>query len=225
MITVDLKRVGMLHDRLEKLSAKGIPFAQRNTINDMAFATQREARDVIRAEFTTRNQWTVRSVQVDRAKSTRDSALVGSTEKYMADQEHGAVGGPKNVVTPAAAGQPNRASVRTKVARRANRMNAIKLGKRAGSGIDARSRNIAAVKEAKAEGRKFVYLERGKVKGIYQVFGSKRKPRTRMVQNLTRRQRVVKAHPWLAPAADRVQQTAPRLYAKRLREQLQRVMR
>jgi len=223
MIEIDMKRVGVLQDRLEKLNARGLPFAQRNTINDMAFATMREARETIRSEFTTRNSWTVRSVKAERARSTRDSALVGSTERYMADQEFGATGGPTNIPTPASAGQSNRSKTRTRVVRKANRMNAISLKRNRIKVGDQRQRNIATVKQAKADGQRFVYLERGRVKGIYRVMGTKRKPKTRMVQNLSRRVRVVRARPWLAPSTATVVAQRDRLYAVRLQEQLRRV--
>lgn len=223
MIEIDMKRVGILQRRLTELNAKGLAFAQRNTINDMAFATQTASRAAIRSEFVNRNTWTVRSIHVDRAKTTRDSAVVGSTEKYMADQEYGAIGGPRHVPTPAAAGQSNRSAVRTQVVRKRMRMNAIQLGGKRVQAGSAKARNVAAVHQAKANGEKFVYLERGRVKGIYQVFGTKRKPRTRMVQNLTRRQRIVKPHPWLRPASEAVMRNVGRAYAVHLRRQLLRM--
>ena len=223
MIEIDMKRVKAMADRLDRLNAKGIPFAQRNTINDQAFATQKEARATIRSEFVTRNNWTQRSVKVERARSTRDSAMVGSTEKYMADQEFGATGGPTNVPMPASAGQSNRARTRTRVVRKSYRMNAIQLKRRRNAPGNQAQRNIAAVRQAKDEGRKFVYLERGRVKGIYRVMGSKKKPKTRMVQNLTRRVRVVRRHPWLYPSTQAVGKQAQRMYAVRLREQLVRL--
>lgn len=224
MIEIDLKRVGVLQNKLKDLNAKGFPFAQRNTINDMAFKTQQTAREAIKRDFINRNTWTARSVRVDRAKGTRDSAVVGSTERYMADQEFGAQGGPTHIPTPAAAGQSNRSKVRTRVVRKRLRINAIpRVDRVRGAGLDAKARNAAAVHAAKANGDKFVYLERGRRKGIYQVFGTKRKPRTRMVQNLSRSVRVVPRHQWLEPSSRSVQQTAPRLYAIRLREQLARL--
>jgi len=224
MIKIDLKRVGVLQGKLEKLNAKGIPFAQRNTLNDMAFKTQQTSREAIKRDFISRNTWTVRSVRVDKARRTGDSAVVGSTERYMADQEFGAQGGPTHIPTPAAAGQSNRAKVRTRVVRKRLRVNAIpRVDRVRAAGLDARARNTLAVHTAKANGDKFVYLERGKRKGIYQVYGTKRRPRTRMVQNLGRSVRVVSKHPWLAPSSYAVQRTAPRLYAVRLQEQLARL--
>lgn len=227
MIEIDLKRVGVLQNKLKDLNAKGIPFAQRNTINDMAFKTQQTARETIKRDFVSRNTWTARSVRVDRAKGAGDSAVVGSTERYMAEQEHGHRGGPTHIPRPAAAGQSNKSKVRTKVVRKNNRINALNAyasaAKRLNSKAGQKAKNMATVKEAKAEGRKYVLQIRGAKKAIYQVFGTKRKPRTRMIQDLSRKVRVVPKHPWLAPSSRAVQQTAPRLYAMRLREQLARL--
>jgi hypothetical protein len=224
MINIDMKQAKRLEELLGEMNRKAIPFAQQAAINDMAFATMRQARATIRSEFVNRNKWSVGSVRVDRARSARDSAEVGSTERYMADQEFGRTKTEHTqMATPAASGESNRAKVRRKPVRRANRMAAITLGKRA-KGVGSRAqRNIVALKEAKAEGRKFVYLDRGKVKGIYKVMGTKRRPRARMVQDMSRRVAVVPRHPWLAPSTQAVTARAPEIYHAQLVRQLVRM--
>ncbi len=228
MFEIDMKQAKNLEKVLEGLNDKGVAFAQRDAVNDMAFATMRTSRETIRNEFTNRNKWTAGSVRVDRAKSTRDSSEVGSTEEYMADQEFGKVKTEHTqMAAPAASGESNRAKVRRKPVRRRNRMTNIRLtnGSR-GARIGSRAQqNIVALREAKAAGRKFVYLDRGKVKGIYRVMGTKRKPKARMIQNMTRRVAVVPRHPWLAPSTATVTARAPEIYHAQLVRQLGRLSR
>jgi hypothetical protein len=226
MLEINTAQLKALEASLGDLNTKGIPFAQRNTVNDMAFATLRLSRGHIRSEFVNRNQWTARSVGVDRAKSTRDSAEVGSTEAYMADQEFGRTKTEHTqMATPAASGESNRAAVRRRPVRRRNRMAAISLGPK-GKRMGSRAQqNIVAVKEAKASGRKFVYLDRGRVKGIYQVFGTKKNPRTRMIQNMSRRVAIVPRNPWLAPSSAKAMALGPALYEAQLLRQLDRLVR
>ncbi|ANO58045.1 hypothetical protein [Shewanella phage SFCi1] len=221
MNTRDLRR---LEENLRDLNAKGIHFAERNTINDMAFGTMHEARKTITEQFVNRNKWTMRSVQVDKARKLSDSAEVGSTEDYMADQEFGRIKHENmHIPTPSASGESPRASVRRRPVRRPNRMSAITLKRAKYSGMTRQQQNIATVKEAKAEGRKFVFLQRGKERGIYKVFGTKRKPKTTKIQDLSRRVAEVPRNPWLAPSSATVMRTAPQLYATRLQQQLDRL--
>jgi hypothetical protein len=224
MIEIDVRQVRNLEHSLDQLNDRGIAFAQRNAINDMAFATMRESKDKIREDFINRDRWTVNSIRVDRALSTRDSSEVGSTERYMAHQEFGHTSTEHTqIATPAAAGESNRARVRRKVVRRANRMANISLGNRRRSQGSRAQQNIIALKEAKADGRKFVYLDRGRVKGIYRVMGTMRKPKARMVQNMSRRVAVVPRHPWLAPSTAKVVANTPEIYHNRLQQQLDRI--
>lgn len=99
----------------------------------------------------------------------------------------------------------------------------INLGSRSRSGGSRAQQNMVALREAKASGRKFVYLDRGKTKGIYKVMGTKKKPKSRMVQNMSRKVAVVPKHPWLAPSSATVMATAPQLYHARLEQQLRRL--
>jgi hypothetical protein len=224
MLKIDMKQIADLENTLGQLNARGIAFAQRNAINDMAFATMRESKDTIRNEFINRNKWTANSVRVDPARSTRDSSEVGSTEEYMLDQELGATKTEHTqMATPAASGESNRAKVRRKPVRRANRMANINLGSRSRTGGPRAQQNMIALREAKESGRKFVYLDRGKTKGIYKVMGTKKRPKSRMVQNMSRKVAVVPKHPWLAPSSKTVMANAPEMYHKRLQQQLDRI--
>lgn len=223
MIKANTQQIQQLERMLARVARRGAGYAARGAVNGLAFKTQQVARQTIQQDFTNRNRWTQGSVRVTTARRPNDPAIVGSTEEYMADQEFGAVGGPRNVPTPAASGESPRAKVRTKVVRRTNRMNAIKLGRKVRGSMSRAQANIAALKGAKASGQRFVYMDRGKVKGIYRVMGTKRKPKARMVQNLTRSVRRVRQHRWLLPSSTTAQQQhAAPMYFNELRKQLRR---
>lgn len=225
MFEIDSKQLKRLEDTLGEVAEYGIQHAQRNTVNDYAFGTQRQAKQNIREQFVNRNRWTERSVRVDKATRFVDSSEVGSTEDYMREQEFGArTPSPLHVPTPAASGESVRANKRLRPVRRANRMNNINLKGRSrrGGGLTRKQQNIVAVRQAADEGRKFVYLDRGKRKGIFRLYGGKRRPRTRLVQDLSRRVRVVPRNQWLEPAADKVMARAGELYYHRLAQQLRR---
>ncbi|BAV81102.1 hypothetical protein [Vibrio phage CKB-S1] len=225
MFEIDSKQLKQMADRLEAVADKGVMFAQRNTVNDYAFRTAATAKQNIRDEFINRNTWTQRSVKVDRATRFADGSEVGSTEGYMRDQELGArTPKPLNVPTPAASGESVRADKRLRPVRKANRMANISLKRRSRrmGGLTRKQQNIASVRQAADEGRKYVYLDRGRKKGIFRLYGGKRRPRVRLVQDLSRNVRVVPKHPWLAPASDDTMKHAGPMYYHRLAQQLRR---
>lgn len=227
MFQIDNRQIEQLANRLEDLNERGLAFARRNTLNDLAFETMREGKQEIRDEFINRNRWTQGSVRIDRARSTRDSAAVGSVEQYMADQEFGATKTKgTNVPTPTASGEAPRARVRRKVVQKRARMANIRLATRARHrDKNQKQANIVSVQEAIIEGRKYVYQERGRVKGIYRITGGKRHPKTRMVQNLSFKVIRIPRQPWLGPATERAQAKTPQLWGAQLQRQLDRVTR
>lgn len=225
MFEIDDKNMRRMEDVLNQIADQGVKFAQRNTLNDYAFQTAKQAKQNIRDKFTNRNTWTQRSVRVDRATAFVHTSEVGSTEDYMREQEEGArTDSPINVPTPAASGESVRANKRLRPVRKANRMTSITLKKRSrrAGGLTRKQQNIAAVRQAADEGRKFVYLDRGKRKGIFRLYGGKRRPRVRLVQDLSRTVRVVPRTPWLEPAADKTMSRAGVTYHARLAQQLRR---
>lgn len=225
MFEINSKQMRQLEDALQQTNELGVKFAQRATVNDYAFETAKTAKENIRRDFINRNTFTQRSVRVDKATRFIDSSEVGSTADYMREQEEGArTAAPLNVPTPAASGESVRANKRLKAVRKANRMTSITLKKRSrrAGGLTRKQQNIAAVKQAAGEGRKFVYLDRGKRKGIFRLYGGKRRPRVRLVQDLSRSVRVVPQHQWLEPASDKTMERRAEIYWRRLAQQLRR---
>lgn len=203
---------------LGQFADKGQQFAEAQTLNKIAERHQVRAVEAVEKQFIVRTPYTTRSIWRTRARPSDQIVEVGSVAPYLADQEFGATGGPANIPTTSASGEAPRARVRRKAVRRGNRMNAIRI-KHKGKGKQA---NLVAVKEAAEAKERFVYQDRGRRKGIYRLSGGKRKPRIRLVQDLTRRTRIVEKKPWLAPLTADSHRHAARDYERALLKQLAR---
>ena len=227
MITVDMAQAKKLEKILGQVRDKSVPFAQRNALNDTAFEGRKQSVAGVRSDFVNRNTWTERSIRVERARTPRDSAVLGSTEGYMAKQEFGGKG-KAYVPAPAAAGESNTSRVRRRPVRQTNWINRIKVAKKRYGGAASQAQaNVIALSEAKARGFKHVIMHKGRGRlGLYQVMGTKRKPRSRLLYSLRSGAVTIKPKPWLIPVALQVQQkSAPSFYFARLRQELSRAMR
>jgi len=78
------------------------------------------------------------------------------------------------------------------------------------------------VKEAAQSGRKYVFMDLGRRKGIFKVIGGKRRPRIKMVWSMENKSVVVPANPMLGPAVDQTRKLMPEMYRKSLVFQLKR---
>lgn len=200
-----------------RLTSRQLAFAQRDTINALAFETRRNALDNVQASFTLRNKFTERSILVEKARYTTDSATVGSTQKYMLDQEFGGQTKDPTIPTAYSAGQTN---TRTRMPRKANRMKNIRLPAGRTQAQSKRQRNLLAVKAAKANGDKFVYIDTGSRKFIARVVGTKRLPKIKMVQDMSRTSTPIPRTPWLNPATDKALRKREAMYRAAMRYQL-----
>ncbi len=208
---------------------KALPYATRNTINQTAFRTMREARANVRTYMVTRNRWSEQSIRVNPSRTlniNRQAAAVGSIAPYMEVQEYGGVkraGGREGTPIPTAysAGQGLTARPRTRLPRKPNKLANIRLSSRGIRG-NRRRRNIAVVKQAAESGQKYVYLDLGRRKGIFKVIGGKRRPKVRMVHDLTRRSVRIPREPWLRPAVDTLAPKMRGIHAESLRFQIRR---
>jgi len=230
MITVDTKELRRLESELKVFARRAYPFATKATINSAAFSAQRTARKGIKQKFTTRNRFTEQSVRVEQAKTlnvSRQSALVGSTADYMVDQEFGGTKvkkGKKGVAIPTSysAGQGENKQPRTRLPRKANKLQNIVLKRRRKRGASRAQQNLIAVKQAAASNRKYVYLDLKRREGIFKIIGGKNKPRIKMVHDLSRKSVRIPRSPWLGPAVTKTVPKIPEMYVKALRFQLQR---
>lgn len=200
-ITADLRQLRKLQKDLEKFAHKAMPFAVKNGLNDIAFAARKEwAENQLPKAFTLRNTWTARGLRVDKATgrsiATMQSA-VGSIRDYMLEREEGSTQtkrGKHGVAIPmtGASGQPKRAK-RTKPVRPANYLQALQVA-RTTTGTRKR-RNVVGMMQAIKSGG-VAYLEMRKAtkgggqgglrKGLFRVSGGKRKPKLRLLYDLTK---------------------------------------
>lgn len=228
---IDDRELKELERDLKTFGSRAFPYATRNTINSAAFAAREEWQGEIRSAFITRNKYTERSVLVDRAKTLdvrRQSATVGSTADYMETQEFGGTersDGGGNVALPTgySANQEGKPT-RTRLPTRANRMANIQLRQRyRKNGKNRAQRNRVTVLSAAKKREKFVYMDLGRRRGIFRVTGGVRRPRVKMVHDLTEKSYQIPKTPTLAPAIEAAQKKIPALYASSLRFQLRRL--
>lgn len=229
MIKIDDKEIKKFERDLKTFAGRAFPFATKSTVNGAAFTTQKTAKRDIRVKMVTRNRFTEQSVRVEQARTLkvdRQVAVVGSIADYMKDQEFGGVNvkrGSEGVAIPTSysAGQENQ-QPRTRLPRKPNKLANIQLKRRRRGAVSRKQRNVAAVKAAAESSNKYVFLDLGKRKGIFRVVGGKRKPKLKMVYDLTRTVTPIPKNPWLKPAVDHTRQKIPDIYLKALQFQANR---
>lgn len=229
MFSINTRDIKEMEGDLKAFAHKAFPFATRNTINSAAFNAQREARSGVSDSLTLRNRFTVQSIQVEQSRTlqvSRQSATVGSIADYMEDQEFGGTKTKKGkrgvaITTGYAAGQEGK-QPRSRLARRPNAIANIMLQKKRRKGKTRKQRNLIAVKAAAESSQKYVYMDLGRRQGIFKVIGGKRRPRVKMVHDLSRQSVRIPAKPWLNPAVISTEKIIPELYRKSLEFQVRR---
>lgn len=230
--SVDTSELAQLEASLARLSRRAIPYAARNTLNAAAFEGRREWVDQIEKTFTLRNKWTTRSLRVVKARGTSMrgmQATLGSVAPYMATQEEGGVlrrTGKHGVAIPTsvASGEGRGARPRRRMVRRPNRLPSIQLGARGLSSMSKRQRNAVAISLAQRAGRKFVFLELERRKGIFRLSGGKRRPRLDLVWDLSRPAVRIPQSGTLERALRSILPTLPRIQERALVDQIDFVM-
>mgnify|MGYP007011962991 CR=1 FL=1 len=231
MFKNDLERNLKEHARtLEKANKRGVLFAQKAMINSAAFDTRKRGISNLEADMTLRNRWTVGSVRVNKARGLSPRNMfseVGSFEKYLYTQEFGGTkkkSGKVGVAIPTgySAGQQGQ-KPRTRLPRGKNKLRAINLRHKRIKAKNRKQRNLLAVKQALETGNRFIFLNLGKVEGLFRVLGGKKNPRIRMVHDRSRQSVRIPASPWLTPATNETIPRMPRMYFKALKFQLDRL--
>jgi hypothetical protein len=228
-IRIDTGDARHLAEKLHKLAHRGVPYATRNTLNDLAFEARKRWKGEMEERFILRNHWTVGSVRVDTAKGTILATMqsrVGSIADYMGLQERGGTktGGKHGVRVPTAvaAGQGVGTRPRTKQVRGPNRMSAIQLAKvKQRSGSSSGQQVAAAVRQTIAAGKRFVFLESDQDRqGMYKLVGGKRKPRLQLVWDMSAGAVRVPSTPTLWDATNETRRHLEAFAVRRIREQL-----
>lgn len=229
MFKIKDKQIIEFEKDLKAFAHRAFPFATKNTVNSAAFLTQKVIRKNLKTKMVLRNKFTVRSIRVDMAKTLvvrNQESVVGSDAGYMVDQEFGATKiskGSKGVVihTGFSAGQQGQ-QPRTRLPRGKNKMKNIKLRRSSKKGVSRKQQNLIAIRQAAVSTRKYIYLDLGKSEGIFKVVGGKRKPRIKMVHDMSRQSVIIPRNPWLKPSFDRVVKVVPKIYRNSLIFQLNR---
>ncbi len=225
MFDIDTKQLHGLERRLERLNSRGLPYATRQTMNDLAFESRAVARAELPTRMVLRNKHAINSIQVTKATSlniSQQAAHVGSTADYMATQETGGIktkqgGAAVAIPTTTAAGQGRNAKPRTRLPRAALKMGAIHL-KRITASRNAKNRKQRNA-IAMATSDKYVFLDLGRRKGI---FRKDKGGGVTMLHDLTRASVQIPKNEWLKPATEAAERKLPGFYKRALEFQLRR---
>jgi len=224
MFNIDDRGIKQLERQFVIFAERAVPFATRATLDGTAFEARKLGVENIRNQMVLRNTFTVRSVQVEKVgrelNINRQESRTGATTDYLATQETGATiprKGRRGVPIPTSysAGQQG-ARPRTKVPRKANRLTSIQITRRARRTQSRAQQNKVAVLEAVRTGRRFIYMDLGRRRGLFRVIGSRRNIRVRMVYDLSRPTVTVPPNPWLEPATVEASRGIPERYRQAL---------
>lgn len=229
MFKINDKELKEFEKDLKAFAHRALPFATKNTLNQSVFHAQKLNKRDVAVKMILKNRFTERSIQVDQARTLnirRQAATVGSTADYMEDQEFGTTKTKRGrrgtpIPTGWSAGQENQQS-RTRVPRRANKLLNIRLAHRRTKAKNRRQRNVMAIKQAATTGNKYVFLDLGRREGIFKVIGGKRRPRIKMVHDLSHDSVTIPRNPWHKPGVDATIVRLPEFYRKSLVFQLKR---
>jgi len=241
MIRLERLETPELERILKQLRDKSVPFATKQMVNKTAFDARGYAQEEIEDEMTLRNKWTRGSVRVVQTKTLNireQRASVGSTQEYMRHQEEGytSVSRGKHghaIPTGYSAGQEGQRP-RTKLPRRPNQVQNIRLARFRARGKTTKQRALRAVQEGIKSGHRLVYINfgPGKKKGIMRILGGRKTfkrgwpdgARLKMIHALQKTVRIHK-RPWLVPAVIRARRNMPGHYRDALIFQIKRLQR
>ncbi len=233
MFKINDKDIKALEADLRHVAERALPFATKQTLNKTAFDTRKIVLNQIQGKMIERNRFTAQSIRVDMAKTlniARQEAVVGSTAKYMEDQEFGGVKRARGaqsvaIATRAASGEGTGAGPRQRLPRRANQLKNIRLRRRKGRAPTRKQRNRILIAEAAQAGGagRYIHLDLGRRSGIFKVTGGKRKPKITMMWDTGRKSVVIPKNPWLAPSVKRSEKQLERNYRNALEFQLKRL--
>lgn len=233
MFKIDDSEVDNLEHHLNKFASRALPFATKQTLNSAAFHAQKEYKGLIKSKTTQRNKYTMQSIRVNQTKTlniSHQEAVIGSTANYMQDQEFGKViTGSIALATSYSAGQ-GPAEKRTRLPKKANLMQNIQLSRRNRKAKNRKQRNLFKVQDAVTTGKRVVYMDTGKRKGIFKIIGGKKNfkrgypkgVKIKMLHDLSKNTVVIPKSPLLSLAVDKTQPLILDIYKKALMFQLRR---
>ncbi len=239
MFKIDDKDIKRLESDLKTFKRRALPFATKNTLNQAAFLTQFHSKRKIRRGLTLRNKYTEQSIRVEQAKTLnirRQFAVVGSIAPYMEDQEFGGIKRKRGsegvpIATAFSAGE-GRANKRSKMPRKPNKLQNIKLRRKHKRKMTNKQALIVKVSQAVNSGNRYIFhdFQGGKKKGIFKVVGGRKgikrgwpgNARIEMVWDMSEPSVSIPKNPWLAPSVAKVEKRLPQIYRKSLEFQIKK---
>jgi len=234
-IKMDKRPIESLENDLDKFHDRALPYAARDTLNNMAYETSRIAKKNADRLFVMRNQFTSRSIQFERTQSLdmrRMASHAGSLQEYMREQEEGFTRHKKGkhgvpVPTSYAAGQEG-AVPRSKPIRRGHWMNRLRMSRNRRKAATKGQDIVLAVQNAIATGDRVVFLPL-RHKGIYRVLGGRQTERgwpkgakLKMLYSLEDSTIRTEPRRWLEPSARLVISKRDEYYRKAVLRQIER---
>lgn len=233
MIKIDMKDVESMERSLRVMTKHGLPIAEKNTINKAADLGKAAYVNEVESKLILRNPFTKNSIRTRKATSLfNPESAVGSIQPYLERQETGGTIRPKDgasgvsIPTGEASGErgvnvSNRRKLPSGKNKIQNIRNVIK-----GKGRTRKQRNIDGVRKARAaKGGQFVLIETSKVKGIFKVTGTKKKPKIRMFYDIKHKTINTPKNPLLVPAIKSIKGKVTKQYTRELQRQLIRAFR
>ncbi len=240
MLSVDMRKLVKLELTLERFSKTAVPFASRQTLNQLAFQTRQQYLSNARSKLTLRNKFTERSIRFDKTRSLNMGTMetrAGSVQQYMATQEFGGTevsAGKQGVAIPTnVAATGSRGTNRVKDVRSAMRRKNIRLRRKTTRAKTKAQRIRVRMIDAIKSGNRFIFLDLGRRKGIFRVVGGSRRRKVgkgvlrgaklHMVYDLTRKSINIPRNAMLGPAVKQVALRGPRIHVRNLQFQARRL--
>jgi hypothetical protein len=223
VIRVDLSDFKRLTRDLEAVSKGAFPHASRNALNAIAFEGRRIWQSELGRAFVLRNDWTTRRLLVTKAKGARMQGMRSTLESpdvFLLKQEAGGIEN-RSVPTGIATTEGRGANPRRRLVSKPNKVSSISLAPRLAKG-NRKQRNAIAIRQAQAAGKRFVYLDTARHKGLFRLTGGKRLKSVDMVWDTTSKSHVVHRTPTLQRTINRLEPKCPALMTSALVEQLKR---
>ncbi len=203
-VYVDTQDFKKLHDHLERLKKRALPYAARDALNGCAFELRKAWQSEIRTTFTNRNKFTERSIRVEKASGNDLKTMqsrTGSVAAYMGDQEGGATvrgkGKHKPIPAPTAGGGRPGGTSRPRLVSSRYRLSSVSVNQPSLAKYGRRRQNAIVLAIAIRRHERFALLNRakGKGRGIFEVRGLKRKAKTKLIWNVSQGSVKVKPEP------------------------------
>ena len=230
MLTVDDDRIKQFESDLKTFAARAYPFATKNTLNQAAFSAREGYVANARSQMVLRNKFTESSMQVEPVRGLnvgRQQAIVGSTARYMEDQEFGGVRHKSGKIgvpipTTVASGEGEGVQPRRRMVPRSRRLGNIALRNKGMKAPSTKQKNFIKVKETAKSGRRFVFLDHAKHPGIYRVTGGTKNTEVELMWDMSKKSINIPRNPMLFTAFEDAERVMPFLYEQALIFQLKR---